>query len=63
MVAENISLLTDFFGYGLIAGFVVSMSKELYDSRSGGSGFDFADLWATIIGVIFGELFYYFFYD
>lgn len=59
LIAENISLLTGFFGYGLIAGFTAGFGKELWDSRNGGSGFDFFDLWATVVGTIFGTFFYY----
>ena len=60
LIAENISLVTGLFTYGLIAGFMAGFGKELWDSRDGGSGFDFFDLWATVVGVIFGTLTFYF---
>ena len=32
--------------------FVAGLGKELYDSRAGGSGFDVADLGATVLGAM-----------
>ena len=40
-----------FYG-ALITGTTLGLGKELYDLRSGGSGFDVKDLGATIIGTI-----------
>lgn len=40
-----------FYG-ALITGTTLGLGKELYDTRSGGSGFDVKDWGATIIGTI-----------
>ena len=60
IIAQNTGIITGHYEYGLISGFIAGFGKELWDSRKGGSGFDFFDLWATTVGVIFGTLAYYF---
>jgi hypothetical protein len=53
IISENLMLT---FGWqsALIMTFVIGLAKEISDSRKGGSGFDFHDLWATMFGGLIG---------
>ena len=61
IISQNVALISAHYEFGLIAGFVAGFGKELWDSRKGGSGFDFFDLWATTVGTIAGVIGYYLF--
>ena len=41
---------------GLVAAIIAGTAKELIDMRDGGTGFDMADLTATLAGGIIGSL-------
>lgn len=41
---------------GFVAGSLVGLGKELYDSRKGGSGFNKADLTTTMWGALVGSV-------
>ncbi|MCK5538504.1 MAG: DUF2279 domain-containing protein [Bacteroidales bacterium] len=61
LVASNIAYEynyteTQSFWIGFATAMAVGISKELYDSRSGGSGFDMEDLGADVIGSTLGAL-------
>ena len=44
------------FWVGVAVAMSAGVGKELYDSRSGGSGFDMEDLGADALGATFGSL-------
>lgn len=50
----------NFYGsaYALISVIVAGVGKELYDEYIGGSGFEFFDLFATLIGGVAGIMVY-----
>ena len=43
------------FWIGFGSAMIVGLGKELYDNRSGGTGFDIADLGADALGATFGS--------
>ena len=56
-MAHNVGYTeTESFWVGIAVAMSAGIAKELYDNRSGGSGFDMEDIGADALGATFGSL-------